>query len=126
VPRLLFAVRLKETFQPSELSTDLFTEWLGMFPLVVEEVKVEAGFNSFSSLVIVSLPISLLSYMAEHPAIICLGPIRSKNLINQPRSASALHESNQIPSSTYKSDQTTSHNVFSTVAPKKVVPVNIS
>lgn len=84
VPRLLFAIRLKESFQPSELSTDLFCEWLRMIPLVVEEVKVEAGFNSFSSLLIVSLPIALSSYIPKNPAVICLGPITSTNMILQP------------------------------------------
>jgi len=83
VPRLLFAVRIKETFQPSELSTDLFSEWLRIIPLLVEEVKVEAGFDSFSSILIVSLPISLSSYIPTNPAVMCLGPIRSRNMILQ-------------------------------------------
>ncbi|KAH8762783.1 hypothetical protein BGZ57DRAFT_828993, partial [Hyaloscypha finlandica] len=76
VPRLLFAVRIKETFQPSELSTDLFSEWLRFIPLLIEEVKVEAGFDSFSSILIVSLPIALSSYIPTNPAVMCLGPIR--------------------------------------------------
>ena len=83
VPRLLFAVRIKETFLPSELSTDLFSEWLRMIPLLVEEVKVEAGFDSFSSILIVSLPIALSSYIPTDPAVMCLGPIRSRNMMLQ-------------------------------------------
>ncbi len=88
-PRLLFAIRLNESFQPNELSAELLSEWFRMIPLVgVEEVKIEAGFNSFSSVIMVSLPIALYAYIPTDPAIICLGPVTSKNLIlqkNQPR-----------------------------------------
>ncbi|KAG4437821.1 hypothetical protein IFR05_006708 [Cadophora sp. M221] len=81
VPRLLFAVRLKESFQPNELSTDMLTEWFRMIPLIgVEEVKIEAGFNSFSSVVILSVPIAMSAFIPTHPAVFCLGPITSRNV----------------------------------------------
>ena len=83
VPRLAFAIRLKDTFQVGELSEDLFKEWLRTIPAFVEEVKVEAGFDSFSSLLIVSVPISLSLYIPQDPAVLCLGPITSSNLISQ-------------------------------------------
>jgi hypothetical protein len=81
VPRISFAIRLKDTFRPHELSKDLFKEWLRTIPALVDEVKVEAGFDSFSSLLIVSVPISLSIYVPRDPAVICLGPITSSNLI---------------------------------------------
>jgi hypothetical protein len=49
----------------------------------VDEVKVEAGFDSFSSLLIVSVPISLSIYVPRDPAVIRLGPITSSNLIRE-------------------------------------------
>jgi hypothetical protein len=82
VPRISFAIRLKDTFLPHELSKDLFKEWLRTIPALVDEVKVEAGFDSFSSLLIVSVPISLSIYVPRDPAVICLGPITSSNLIS--------------------------------------------
>jgi hypothetical protein len=89
VPRLAFAIRLRDNFQVGELSTDLFLEWLRHIPTIAEQVKVEAGFDSFSSLLIVSIPISLSGYLPTDRAIISLGPIGSSNLItNWPRSHS--------------------------------------
>ncbi|KAK0102684.1 hypothetical protein ONS95_006286 [Cadophora gregata] len=80
VPRLLFAVRLEESFQPNELSTEMMTEWLRMIPLIgIQEVKIEAGFNSFSSVVIISVPIAMNAYIPTNPAVFCLGPITSRN-----------------------------------------------
>lgn len=81
VPRLAFAVRLKDDFRVDRLSTDLFVEWLRNIPIVAKDIKVEAGFDSFSTLIIVSLPISLSAYLPLDPAITCLGPITSPNLI---------------------------------------------
>jgi len=56
----------------------------------VDEVKVEAGFDSFSSLLIVSVPISLSIYVPRDPAVICLGPITSSNLISGDASTANL------------------------------------
>ena len=44
VPRLAFAVRLRDNIQAGELSADLFLEWLRHIPTIAEQVKVEAGF----------------------------------------------------------------------------------
>jgi hypothetical protein len=52
-------------------------------PAVAEEVKVEAGFGSFSSIVIVSIPLALSIYIPRNPAIIKIGPITSGNLLQQ-------------------------------------------
>jgi hypothetical protein len=83
-PRMSFAIRLKDTFRPSELAEDLFKEWLRMVPALIEEVTVEASFGSFSSLLIISVPISLSIYIPRDPAVISLGPITTCNLISSP------------------------------------------
>jgi hypothetical protein len=49
--------------------------------VVAQQVRVEAGFDSFSSLLIVSIPISLSAYLSYNPAVSCLGPITSSNLV---------------------------------------------
>ncbi|KAH7327414.1 hypothetical protein BKA65DRAFT_554973 [Rhexocercosporidium sp. MPI-PUGE-AT-0058] len=93
VPRLLFAVRLKESFQSNELSTEMLTEWLRTIPLTsVEEIKVEAGFQSFSSLVIVSVPIAMSAYFPAHPAVSCLGPVTSRNVFSQTKEAAYMSD----------------------------------
>ena len=81
VPRIAFAVRLEDNFKPGHLTADLMLEWLRSLPIKVRNVKVEAGFSSFSTLLIVSLPISLASYFDPNPAVISLGPITSSNIL---------------------------------------------
>jgi hypothetical protein len=80
-PRLLFAIRLEENIRAEDLSTEYFVEWLRAIPTAVEEVKVEAGFKSDSTLLLVSLPLSLWPYLPQCPATFLLGPIRSSNLM---------------------------------------------
>jgi hypothetical protein len=86
VPRLAFAIRLRDNFSAGELSMELFTEWLRTMPTIAAEVKVEAGFDSFSTLVIVSIPIYLSAYLPCDPAIISLGPVTSPNRVETSRS----------------------------------------
>lgn len=85
VPRLAFAIRLNDTLRPDQLRTDLFVEWLRSVPAVAEEVKVEAGFDSFSSLIILSIPISLSTFLPDNRAIVSLGPITSLNKVRPPK-----------------------------------------
>jgi choline dehydrogenase-like flavoprotein len=80
-PRIAFAIRLKGDFQVEDLSSDLFLEWLRRIPASVADVKIEAGFHSYSSLLIVSVPICMSLYMPKDPAIINLGPITSFNQV---------------------------------------------
>jgi hypothetical protein len=81
-PRLALAIRLRDNFDATELSVDLFAEWLRIMPTIAAEVKVEAGFDSFSTLLIVSIPIGLLGYLPPDPAVISLGPITSSNILD--------------------------------------------
>jgi hypothetical protein len=81
VPRLAFAIRLSDTLRPSQLRTDLFLEWLRSVPTIAKEVKVEAVFGSFSSLVILSIPVALSAFLQRNRAIISLGPITSRNIM---------------------------------------------
>jgi hypothetical protein len=81
VPRLFLAIRFFENFRVDECAIELLVEWLRSFPLVAEQVKVEAAFDIFSSVWVVSIPISLYAYLEHHPAITCLGPITSSNKV---------------------------------------------
>ena len=86
VPRMLLAVRLKEGYNGEELSVTLFKDWLRDIPAIVEEVKFEAGFGSFSSIAIVSIPIALSLYLPSDPAIIKIGPITTSNMAEETKS----------------------------------------
>lgn len=78
-PRLLFSVRLRETFQPGDSMVELFTEWIRGFPAIADQMSVEATFDSHSAIIILSLPISVAAYLPRDPSITCLGPIISPN-----------------------------------------------
>lgn len=79
-PRIAISIRLKESMTPSDLSVDLFTDWLRMVPIFAENVKIEAGFASCSTLLVVSLPISMWCYLGYIPAVSVFGIIKSGNL----------------------------------------------
>jgi hypothetical protein len=85
-PRILLALRLRDNCRSGELSMDRFKDWLKDMPAVAEEVKIEAGYGSFSSILIISIPISLSLYIPQDPAIIKIGPVTSQNLLNESRS----------------------------------------
>jgi hypothetical protein len=88
-PRLVFSVRLKETIKASDLSRDLFVDWLREIPAAVAGIEIEAGFDSYSTLLIVSMPMKLASYIPKDPAIVCLGPITSSNQVFERRQRSS-------------------------------------
>jgi hypothetical protein len=80
-PRALFAVRFREDIRREDLSVDLFTEWFRSIPAPIEEVSVEATFKCFSTLVFISVPLSMSSYIPQHPAIFPLGAVKSSIII---------------------------------------------
>jgi hypothetical protein len=108
VPRMAFAVRLKDDLKPKQLRIDLFVEWLRSIPAVAEEVKVEAGFESFSSLIILSIPLALSTFLPSNRAIVSLGPITSSNqLLSQKsvwRKPQVIHSRSNPNSRTDDSD----------------------
>jgi hypothetical protein len=80
-PRLLFAVRLEDNIRAEDLSPEYFVDWLRMIPTIAKEVKIEAGFECNSTLLLVSIPLWLNSYLSHRPAVISLGPVKSSNLL---------------------------------------------
>ncbi|KAH6713371.1 hypothetical protein BKA61DRAFT_552970 [Leptodontidium sp. MPI-SDFR-AT-0119] len=99
-PRLLFAIRMRDTFQPGEDMVELFAEWMRCMPTIADEVNVEASFDSYSTIVIISLPVSVAAYLPQDPSIISLGPITSENRILLPEKHQVLRSS--IPYSVHQ------------------------
>jgi hypothetical protein len=77
----MLSVQLPGNVRPDQLSEDLFLEWLRMIPAVAECIKVEAGWVSLSTLIIVSVPMSIWKYIEGHQAIRLVGIIQSPNLL---------------------------------------------
>lgn len=80
-PRLLFAVRLADDIQAEDLSPEYFANWLRIIPAVAKDIRVEGGFKCDSTLVLVTLPLLIWPYLTHNPAIVCLGPVKSSNLL---------------------------------------------
>lgn len=80
-PRALFAVRFREDIRSENLSVDHFKEWLRSIPAAVEEVCVEGGFECFSTLLLITIPLSMSSYIPQHPAIFPLGAVKSSFIL---------------------------------------------
>ncbi|EDN97450.1 hypothetical protein SS1G_11975 [Sclerotinia sclerotiorum 1980 UF-70] len=68
LPRILISVRLKEDLS-SNLSADSFADWLRMMPIVANSVAIEAGFGSFSTLVLVAIPTPMWVCLERHAVI---------------------------------------------------------
>lgn len=80
-PRALFMIRFQEDVRAEDLSIELFREWLRSIPAAAEEVVIEAAFKSFSTMIFVSLPLSMTSYIPSSHAINFLGPVRSSIML---------------------------------------------
>lgn len=80
-PRLLFSIRIDENVKPIDLSIEFFADWLRELPMSSSLVRVEAGFASDSTLLLLSLPVAMLGYLPSNSAITLLGTTRSRNLL---------------------------------------------
>jgi hypothetical protein len=80
-PRLLFSIRIQEDVKSGDLSIEMFTDWLRDVPVSSCLIRVEAGFASDSTILMVSMPAAMIAHLPSDPAIIMLGVIRSKNLL---------------------------------------------
>jgi len=104
VPAIAITVRLKETMSASQLSDYLFADWLRMMPASVEPVKVQAGFTSFSTLLILSIPVKMWCYLDKHPSITLTGTTRSSNLVKSSNGEGNFPQTSLISSGTTKQD----------------------
>ena len=91
-PRLLLSIRISQDVKPQDLSAELFAGWLGTLPIAAKSVRVEAGFASDSTLLMISMPAALLGYLPRDPAITLLGTTISTNLLLDIDGRDALQE----------------------------------
>jgi hypothetical protein len=79
-PRALFVVRFREDVRGEDLSVEPFRERLRSIPAAADEVRVEAGFKCFSTLILITVPIVMFSYIAHNHAIFFIRPVKSPML----------------------------------------------
>ncbi|KAE8445757.1 hypothetical protein EG329_012815 [Mollisiaceae sp. DMI_Dod_QoI] len=78
VPHVLISVALEE--EQADLNLDCCRLWLTRFPALVKYAKVEGVFKSYSTLLLLSLPIAIWNMLPENKACSFISFITSKNL----------------------------------------------
>jgi hypothetical protein len=107
-PRILFSIRIQEDVKSSDLSIEMFTDWLRDVPVSSCLVRVEAGFASDSTILMVSMPAAMVAYLPFNPAVLMLGVVRSKNLMTQHEQTLFPCAANMLSSTMHESSSTSS------------------
>ncbi|KAF4451893.1 hypothetical protein F53441_5212 [Fusarium austroafricanum] len=77
-PHVLLKVALEEN-QVFDAASCI--RWLKQFPLLATHVNIEGVYQSYSTLLLLSVPVVLWDLLPEHPATQFVGYVRSRNLL---------------------------------------------
>ncbi|KAH7242387.1 hypothetical protein BKA59DRAFT_227911 [Fusarium tricinctum] len=79
VPHVLLKIALEgdQVFDAASCS-----RWLKQFPLLATHVSVESVYSSYSTLLLLSVPVVLWDLLPEHPATQFVGYIKTSNLLS--------------------------------------------
>ncbi len=78
VPRVLISLALEEN---QTLNSESAQKWLASCPNLVKFAKIEAVFSSFSTLVLLSIPVCIWNLLPEDPACAFVGFVTSPNML---------------------------------------------
>lgn len=90
-PQVLISVALEEE---QRLSSFDWLNWLTSFPALAKSVHIEARYKSYSTLLLVSLPIALWDVIPKDPAISFIAFVRTRDLTGDQK-PQGLREWNQ-------------------------------
>ncbi|CAG7566476.1 unnamed protein product [Fusarium equiseti] len=79
-PHVLLTVSLEEDQVFDATSCG---RWLKQFPLLAKHVSVEAVYRSYSTLLVMSVPVVVWDLLPEHPATQFVGYVRTRNLLSK-------------------------------------------
>ncbi|KAI8713303.1 C2 domain-containing protein [Fusarium sp. LHS14.1] len=77
-PHVLLTVALEED---QVLDAASCARWLKQFPLLAKSVSVEGVYRSYSTLLLLSVPVVLWDLLPDHPATQFVGYVKSRNLV---------------------------------------------
>lgn len=77
-PHVLLTVALEED---QVLDAASCARWLKQFPLLAKYVSVEGVYRSYSTLLLLSVPVVLWDLLPDHPATQFVGYVKSRNLV---------------------------------------------
>ena len=97
-PTVLIAVALEED---QSLQLDTWVEWLRDIPAIAKYARVEGIYESYSSLMLLSLPVNIWDLIPNNPAVSFIGFIKSQDYLkNQPSESSTAQAANSAHNST--------------------------
>ena len=97
-PTVLIAVALEED---QRLQLDTWVEWLRDVPAIAKYARVEGIYESYSTLMLLSLPVNIWDLIPKNPAVSFIGFINSQDLLkNQPSESSTAQATKSAPPST--------------------------
>jgi hypothetical protein len=79
IPHVIISVALEES-QP-ELDVKKTARWLESIPLLAKWAKVEGVFQSYSTLLLISVPVPVWNMLPDHPACSFVSYVTSPNLV---------------------------------------------
>ena len=80
-PQVILSVRLESSESPDATE---WLDWLMEAPSGAEEIKVEGWFGSFSTLIILNIPLNVWHTMPDNPAVSFVGFVTTENLVSAP------------------------------------------
>ena len=96
-PMVLIAVALEED-QPLQLDT--WVEWLRDIPAIAKYARVEGIYESYSTLMLLSLPVNIWDLIPNNPAVSFIGFVKSQDLLKpQSSESSTAQAAKSAPSS---------------------------
>ena len=96
-PTVLIAVALEED---QRLQLDTWVEWLRDIPAIAKYARVEGIYESNSTLMLLSLPVSIWDLIPNNAAVSFIGFIKSQDLLkNQPSGSSTAQAAKSVPTS---------------------------
>ena len=97
-PTVLIAVALEED---QRLQLDTWVDWLRDIPAIAKYARVEGIYESNSTLMLLSLPVSIWDMIPNNPAVSFIGFIKSQDLLKyQPTESSKAQATKSAPTST--------------------------
>lgn len=98
-PQILLAIRLEQ----DDLDIAQWTDWIRNVPAVGTEVRIEGIYESFSTLLLLRMPVSVWNLLPSNPAYTFIGFVTSENMSHQlglPPSSSSIPSENRCASCT--------------------------
>ncbi|CAM1510238.1 Fc.00g005730.m01.CDS01 [Cosmosporella sp. VM-42] len=115
-PHVLLTVALEED---QVLDAASCARWLKQFPLLAKYVSVEGVYRSYSTLLLLSVPVVLWDLLPDHPATQFVGYVRSRNLA--PKDAVREKAVTPIPITGHSARGKTCNGDFDCTTPPKSV-----